>query len=220
MNGILMVCFFVSAVCVGKVKAKCPHCGSPVDRISNSHTSENVGSGTSISHSTVGSRPAGSTTSHLFSTLEPKATNGLQSSNQLCDSKPKKETVLTRSKPQIIPMTCTTTEIQTSVPRLAHMAVQVTSVTHGIDGSLIQIRYILCKNMFSAPVKEKKILQLNVSTLHEFYNSVKQVESISSDLSLEVFSHEGYPLHPNEFTSQCMLNSCIVIVVNLNVLIS
>ena len=79
------------------------------------------------------------------------------------------------------------------------------------SGEITEIRYIVCQDLFYASVKEKAISELGPSTtLSDFYNVIMREEGISSDLTLEVFSHEGYPLHPNEFTSECKFMQFIV----------
>ena len=183
-----------------------------------------VGAATRRPCSTVGSRPAGAATGNVHPTIGSNPTHGFQSPTQLqsCASHLQKTKALAATaslsglpvsrpascepaSPQIIPLTCTTPEILSCVPGLARMATQFTPPTHdSVSSDMVKIRYILCQDMFSASVKEKTLSELNASTtLKDFYDNIMQVESISSDLTLEVFSHEGYPLHPNEFTSQC-----------------
>ena len=194
-----------------------------------------VGTATRRPYSTVGSRPVGTATGNAYPTIGSNPTHGFQSPTQLqsCAShlqKVSKTKALAATvspsglpvsrpascepaSPQITPLTCTTPEISSCVPGLARMATLFTLPTHdSVSSDMVQIRYILCQDMFSASVKEKTLSELKASTtLKDFYDNIMQVESISSDLTLEVFSHEGYPLHPNEFTSQCefYLWSCL-----------
>ena len=201
--------------------------GAATRRLYSTVGSRPAGAATRRLNSTVRSRPAAAATGNIHSTVGPNPTHDFQSPTQLqsCAShlqKVSRSKVLTAitslsglpvskpatcepASPQIIPLTCTTPEISSCVPKLARMATLFTSPTHDSVGSdMVQIRYILCQDMFSASVKEKTLSELNGSTtLKDFYDSIMQVESISSDLTLEVFSHEGYPLHPNEFTFQC-----------------
>ena len=185
-------------------------------------------------YSTVGPKAGGAATGSIYSTVGSNQTHGFQSSTQLqsCGSHLQKVSKtkalaataslsgLPVSRPascepaslQIKPLTCTTLEISSFLAGLAGTATPFTATTHALDDSvgseMVQIRYIICQDMFSAPVKEKILSELSASTtLKGFYDTIMQVESISSDLTLEVFSHEGYPLHPNEFTSQCECNS-------------
>ena len=193
-----------------------------------------VGAATRRPYSTVGPRAGGTATGSGYSTVGSNQTHVFQSSTQLqsCGSHLQKVSktkalgataslsglLVSRpascepASPEIKPVTCTTPEISSFVAGLAGMATPFTVTTHALDDSvgseMVQIRYIICQDMFSAPVKEKILSELSTSTtLKGFYDSIVQVESISSDLTLEVFSHEGYPLHPNEFTSQCECNS-------------
>ena len=192
-----------------------------------------AGAATRKHYSTVGSKPASAAPGNSYSTIGTNRIHGFQSPTQLqsCGShlqKVSKTKALGATaslsglpvsrpascepaSPEIKPLTCTTPELSSFVPGLARMATPFTATTHAlhsVGSEMVQIHYIICQDMFSAPVKAKILPELNASTtLKDLYDCIMQVESISSDLTLEVFSHEGYPLHPNEFTSQCECNS-------------
>lgn len=106
---------------------------------------------------------------------------------------------------QIMPVTCRTPQIESAVPRLASQYKPMSPAQDGLSsGEIIEIRYIICQDLFYTSVEEKAITELNPSTtVNDIYDIIMKKEGISSDLTLEVYSHEGYPLHPNEFTSQC-----------------
>ena len=181
-------------------------------------------------YSTVGPKAVGTATCSVYSTVGSNPTHVFQRPSQLqsCGSHLQNAKALGATaspsglpvsrpascepvSPEIKCLTCTTPELSSFVPGLARLATPFTATIHALDSvgcEMVQIRYIICQDMFSAPVKEKTLPELNGSTtLKDFYDSIMQVESISSDLTIEVFSHEGYPLHPNEFTSQCECNS-------------
>lgn len=81
---------------------------------------------------------------------------------------------------------------------------QSTRQPHGIT-----IRYIHCKNIFLLPAREKCILNLNpaMNSICDLYKLIASQQNITtaSDLKLELYFSEGYPLDLNDHTSLGML---------------
>ena len=69
----------------------------------------------------------------------------------------------------------------------------------------ITVRYVLCQGLYSSSVSEKWIRGLNpqedkLSSLHQL---IIKESHVPTDMTLELFSHEGYPLNANEYTIDC-----------------
>ena len=79
----------------------------------------------------------------------------------------------------------------------ARITAGLTRQHHGIT-----IRYIHCKNIFFLPAKEKCILNLNPATnsVSDLYKMIASQQNITSDLKLELYFSEGYPLDLNDHT--------------------
>lgn len=84
--------------------------------------------------------------------------------------------------------------------------------------SLNQVRYLLCTNLFSADIKEKYVISIDPCTtaMKDLYGLIKHAVSVAEGFTLELFSHEGYPLCANEFTSNCKLMYSILFCDSLN----
>ena len=69
----------------------------------------------------------------------------------------------------------------------------------------IVVRYILCSELFATTVQEKMVFNLNPETtaMKDLYGLILHQEKVAEGFTLELFSHEGYPLSANEFTSHC-----------------
>ena len=72
----------------------------------------------------------------------------------------------------------------------------------------IMIRYIVCKDLFFMDTKERFIINTNPNTvtMKDLHNSIAMCVDVEEGFVLELFSHEGYPLCPNEFTFSCKLH--------------
>lgn len=72
----------------------------------------------------------------------------------------------------------------------------------------IVIRYIVCKDLFSVDAKERFIINTdpNTVTMKDLHTSIATCVDVEEGYVLELFSHEGYPLCPNEFTLNCKLD--------------
>lgn len=72
----------------------------------------------------------------------------------------------------------------------------------------IIIRYIVCKDLFSMDAKERFIINTdpNTVTMKDLHTSIATCVDVEEGYVLELFSHEGYPLCPNEFTMNCKLD--------------
>lgn len=69
----------------------------------------------------------------------------------------------------------------------------------------ITVRYVLCQGLYSSSVNEKWIRGLNpqedkLSSLHQL---IIKESHVPTDMELELFSHEGYPLNANKYTIDC-----------------
>ena len=72
----------------------------------------------------------------------------------------------------------------------------------------IIVRYIVCKDLFLMDTKERFIINTdpNTVTMKDLHNSIAMCVDVEEGFVLELFSHEGYPLCPNEFTFSCKLD--------------
>ena len=73
------------------------------------------------------------------------------------------------------------------------------------EAALIVVRYIVCSELFATAVQEKTIYNLDPKTtaMKDLYGLILHQEKVDEGFTLELFSHEGYPLSANEFTSHC-----------------
>ena len=86
----------------------------------------------------------------------------------------------------------------------------------------IMIRYIVCKDLFFTDTKERFVINTdpNTVTMKDLHNSIAMCVDVEEGFVLELFSHEGYPLCPNEFTFSCKLHyayNIVLLLPSLNV---
>ena len=83
-----------------------------------------------------------------------------------------------------------------------------TATAESTEAALIVVRYILCSELFATTVQEKTVFNLNPVTtaMKDLYGLILYQEKVDEGFTLELFSHEGYPLSANEFTSHCKYN--------------
>ena len=80
------------------------------------------------------------------------------------------------------------------------------------EESKISVRYILCYNMFEANIEEKVLPNLNQHKhrLFDLYELIMGRENIDENMTLQFYSHEGYPLNTNEHSLKCRQFICNV----------
>ena len=84
--------------------------------------------------------------------------------------------------------------------------------------NIISIQYILCSDdLFSCDIAETTIDNLDPekATLCDIISMITSEMGLSDDKAIELFSHEGYPLHHNDITSAS--KCCLMIVVYIYV---
>ena len=69
----------------------------------------------------------------------------------------------------------------------------------------ITVRYVLCQDLYDSNVNEKWIRDLKPQkdTLSLLYQIIARENYVRTDMRLELFSHEGYPLNANQYTIDC-----------------
>ena len=72
----------------------------------------------------------------------------------------------------------------------------------------ITVRYILCQDLFVSSVNEEWIRGLNPKEdkLSNLQQLIIRRSNVPAEMELELFSHEGYPLNANEYTTDCKLH--------------
>jgi len=78
---------------------------------------------------------------------------------------------------------------------------------------LINIRYIYCNNLFGEERGEKLLEDLDPSThtMEDIYGMIADNEEIEAhQLTIELYSVEGYPLNVNQFTISCTLKQWMI----------
>ena len=83
-----------------------------------------------------------------------------------------------------------------------------TTLTPGPSAvQVIQVRYLLCSGLFSSEVCEKLVFNLDSATtaMKDLYGLIQHAEHVEEGFSLELYSHEGYPLNSNDYTCHCEL---------------
>ena len=75
------------------------------------------------------------------------------------------------------------------------------------------VRYVLCQDLFVKDTEERKLAQvyLNSTTIKDLIMGLCAKEEICQDLfTLELFTHEGYPININKYNEHCkLLNSYV-----------
>ncbi len=68
----------------------------------------------------------------------------------------------------------------------------------------IAVQYLFCRDIFVKCIQSRVIPGLvpDQLTLQHLSDRIKGQESIADDKEIELFSHEGYPLNANEYTSK------------------
>ena len=74
-----------------------------------------------------------------------------------------------------------------------------------VETKCTAVRYILCSQLFVQELTEKSVFNLDETahTMADLIGRIARTENISQGLSLELYTHEGYPLGVNEFTAKC-----------------
>ncbi len=75
-------------------------------------------------------------------------------------------------------------------------------------GELIRVRYIYCSDLFSSNVQERELVELDsgrVDMIDLYYRIGERERLDTFEFTLEMFTHEGYPLRVNDVTVKCTL---------------